>query len=175
MIGSVQAQAASTSSPAKRKETSRPGRKPSPFRPSQAAIRAAEEKLDLVKHWQRQFDHRVEPPAQAEMDLPIGEGRRGAKLIGDLRVRGGDTRSAQRVVEVLLGGPVRGELAGGGGEIVVVGSVNNVADGRVFEDIFAEKLRAPVVSNRPLSNGSLATPASIAPAPTPRLIAPSLA
>src|SRR5512137_3179180 len=32
------------------------------------------------------------------------------------------------------GGPMR--------KIVVVGSVNNVADGRVFEDIFAEKLRA---------------------------------
>jgi hypothetical protein len=32
------------------------------------------------------------------------------------------------------GGPMR--------KIVVVGSVNSVADGRVFEDIFAEKLRA---------------------------------
>jgi hypothetical protein len=32
------------------------------------------------------------------------------------------------------GGPMR--------KIVVVGSVDNVADGRVFEDIFAEKLRA---------------------------------
>ena len=33
----------STSSPAKRKEASKPGRKPSPFRPSQATLRAAEE------------------------------------------------------------------------------------------------------------------------------------
>jgi len=32
------------------------------------------------------------------------------------------------------GGPMR--------KIVVVGSVNNIADGRVFEDIFADKLRA---------------------------------